>query len=364
VPSLTGDSLAAFRACVWETASLDRAALERTRREPAGHSGEVALLATCQRIEVYSFDDCACSPGATLRGEAALQHLAEVAAGLHSVVLGEREILGQARASFAAAPARLRWPAGIAVASARELRRQMPPDMHAGYLLDQGLSLEDIAPRGRLLVLGTGQVGRLVALRGRELGFDDVLVAGRTEPRGDWFSAGRFRFVQLERLGQAGAVDVAVGCLGSTADELDIRALPEVRRLIVDLGTPRNFAGQGGSPLVTIAELRQAMEARAGLDAERQALRERLARILERRLAMAAADEASLPDRLRAAIQWLTEREAERLQRTDPALPQERIQLITRSLVKQLFGEAKRRSQAPAAAHAQVLSAREPVEQR
>ncbi len=303
----------------------------------ARHPGAMRLT-SCQRVEAYNLAPCDCSAPSKLLSVEALLHLAEVAAGLHSVVLGEAEVLGQVRAAVAEAPPPLRTLAGHAVAAARELRRETAFDSHAGHLLDRALRLSGTESSGRLLVAGTGWMARLVASRGQTLGFSEVLVAGRTKPEGAWFSDGAFVFVDLDRMRGAGSVAVAAGCLGSSAPELDpARDLPPVEALLADFGTPRNFGAANGVPVVTIADLLAGESQRRHGDPRRAALRARLREILDHRLALASEDSLSAVGRLRLVVERARREEVERSARLHPEVPEATLAAITRSLVNRIF---------------------------
>jgi glutamyl-tRNA reductase len=294
------------------------------------------LLASCQRLEVYGFDIGDCDAPLQLRGIDALHHLAEVAAGLHSVVLGEAEILGQVRTALADAPAELRQPGEVAVAAARELRRATEFNSHSGHMLDRALSHAGQQPGGVALVAGAGAVGRLVALRARDLGFGRVIVAARRRPDAEWFTAGGFEFVPLSEMASLPAVDAVVGCLGSSADELDpARDLPSVSGLIVDLGTPRNFASTPGIPAITIADLLR--DSRPHSRARRETLRGQLHALVNRRLAMAGDTRATPVGMLRASVEAARAEEAARIRRLHPEIPAETVDTITRALVNRIL---------------------------
>ena len=107
--------------CGWDTTSLERDAISRIDREVSKEHPSAAVLRSCQRIEGYQIGTCACPAPGRWVGPAVLRHLAEVAAGLHSVVLGEEQILGQSRRTFDSSPIELQSLTGIAIAAAREL---------------------------------------------------------------------------------------------------------------------------------------------------------------------------------------------------------------------------------------------------
>ncbi len=332
-------SLRELRACCWDTTSCDRASAAAIEAAAAGHGDDAAVVRSCQRTEVYHrFPACGCDAPLQLEGLAALRHLTEVAAGLHSVVLGEPEILGQVRAALHHAPPWLRVLGDLAVAAARDVRTAAKFAGHSGHLLDRALRLSGIAPGGPAAVLGVGQMGRLVALRARELGFDPVVVVSRRHPESHWFAEGGFAWHPLSRLRDLPAVEVLIGCLGSAAEPVDVRSdLPTVRRLIVDLGTPRNFAGESTLPLLTIRDLLAAERPASHGGARRADLRRRAAEALERRLSMASEDADTYVGAFRQRVERLRRAEAARIRELHPELPPATVELITKSLVNRLF---------------------------
>jgi glutamyl-tRNA reductase len=324
-------------ACGWSTVSLTRERVELVEHRAIGNHPGAAVVASCQRIEAYGSEPCACRSPQKWEGAWALQHLAEVAAGLHSVVLGEEQILGQARDAFADASGELRAYGDLAIAAARELRRRTDFNSHAGHLLDRALRLAAIEPAGRLLVLGTGAMARLVAARGRELGFAGVTVAGRTPPRGKAAATWARRFVPLNAIGSLEAVDVVAGCLGSGAPAVALVTLPAVRKLVADLGTPVNFSGESGVPMVTIATLLADEESRPHAVGRRAELRAQLAGFVERRLGQLTTAGASSVGKLRLDVERVRMRELERMRRLHPEVAPETLDVLTRSLVNQIF---------------------------
>ena len=271
-------------------------------------------------------------------GPEALLHLTEVAAGLHSIVLGEREILGQVRSAFASAPPRLARLGGVAVAAAREFRAGAFFDTHTGHLLDRALRLSGVQSGGDLLVIGAGAAGRAVAERAFALGYASVAIAARQQPAGAWFEAGAFTYLPLTELAKRPAVDVIVSCLGSGADELHVKNdLPGARRLIVDLGTPRNLAGDPGVPLIDIARMWESEFGRPHAESRRAQGRARLRVLLQERLTMLEQDSRSTVGRLRQEIERIRAAEVARALRLHPEVPPAAMESITRSLVNQLF---------------------------
>lgn len=262
--------------------------------------------------------------------------MAAVAAGLHSAVLGEEQVMGQVRTSLIDSPPPLREAGDIAVAAARELRQFARVNTDSGHLLDRGLALANAEPGGSLLILGTGHMARLIARRGVHLGFSRVVIAGRTRPTAPWFDEADFEFVPLDQVCATGTFDVAVGCLGSNAPVIDVcEGLPAVRRLLLDLGTPANFSGSADAPLLDIATLLEAGQHHT--NRRRARLMDQLGEIIDRRLAMAASTRTSPVGAFRASIERIRQREAQRIHQLHPEIAPETVEAITRALVNQIF---------------------------
>ena len=298
--------------------------------------GEAVVLTTCQRLELLTLDSAIFKSGYEYAGRAALDRIAEVAAGLHSLVLGEAEVLGQVRAAALASPPQLREILDIAIASAREMRHQHSWDRHTGQALDYALSLTSTPAAGRLLVVGAGPVGRRVAQRATELGFDLGVAARRPI---DWpFDC---HFVPLAELRSAEPVDVVVTCLGAGAPELASKDMPLVRRLIVDLGTPRNVGEHGDVPLVTTEMMLAAQKQRQ--QEERQELQRQLREVVDKYLARAGEDSQSAVGALHFEVDRIRQQELARTLRLHPELPAETLDQVTRALVNQILHRPSRR---------------------
>lgn len=347
---MSTSDLRALTVCAYTTVSTSAAELSRLQEAVrAAHPG-AALVVSCQRLEAYGTAACECAAAVRLSGYDAVLRLAEVAAGLHSVILGEEQILAQVRAAFAPARGDLRRAADIAVAAARELRAATDFQSHAGALLDRALRLAGIGGEGTLLVLGTGQMARLVASRAPALGFARVVLAGRTPP-----PAGPWAFVPLAAVREVENVTVVVGCLGSSAGEVPFAALPPVARLAIDLGTPRNFdPADTPVPLVTIASMLADEQQRPHAQRRRAELRGRIARVVARRLGE-GANEAPLR-RIRTAAERVRRQEVDRALRLHPGLPAEAVDALTRALVNQLLHAPSERLRSSEAAFGEAVA--------
>jgi glutamyl-tRNA reductase len=296
-------------------------------------------VVTCQRYEFVSLDRVVGgSAPRTYEGEAALLHLAGLAAGLDSLVLGETQVFGQVRGAIARSTPELRRLTAPALAAARSLRREEAFGEHAGFALDQALASAGIESHGRLLVLGGGIMARRVLERAVELGFEVTIAARRPVTL-----ALPATYEPLERVTELAPFDVIAGCLGAGAPRLDRAALPPVTRLAVDFGTPRNLGDDFEAPVVTIADLLDYQKKTPAVQARRDALRNRLSELLNQRLAMASTNGDSPLGSLRGEVEQIRQRELARAAKLHPELPLSALDTITRSLVNQIFHRPSQR---------------------
>lgn len=248
---------------VRERLALPADDLPATMERLAARFGAGAILATCNRLEVYlpgeqdrsEVLDFLCTSSGAVRQLAeahfelkrdadAVRHLYSVAGGLDSMVLGESEVLGQVRAAFSAAVAAGADDALLsrlfhtAIRLGRRARTETAIGRHAlsvsSISVQQARLLCPDLQSATVLVIGAGEAGRLAAAALVEQGVRDVLVANRTRAR---------------------AEDVAAELGGSACslDELDA-ALARADVVIAAADAP--------APLVTHAAVATAMEQR------------------------------------------------------------------------------------------------------
>ncbi len=328
-----------LRVYAWDIASFSPASLLALEAEIASLLGwsDVFPIVTCQRYEVVCLEEPSClSAPRTYRGIEAVRHIARLASGIESLVLGEPEILGQVRGAFTSAPSQVRHLVAPAISASRALRREVEFTRHAGHSLDLALDHAGLEPKGTLLTLGGGPMGRRIADRAAQLGFDVTLVARRPPPLPPGVN-----YQPFSMLAELEPADVIVACLGASAPQLDSDDLPEVRRLAIDLGTPRNLKHGIAAPVVTLSDLVDAHR-KAPLDAEQRVeLSDRLDDMLTTRLAMARS--GSPLGSLRSEVERIRMRELTRSLRLHPELPAETLDTITRSLVNQIFHRPSQR---------------------
>ena len=243
---------------------------------------EVAILSTCNRVEIYAVGEAGEPPLSArltaflaefhgvppaefagvvygLKDAEVARHLFEVAASLDSQVLGETEILGQAREAY-----RLAAEAGTAGPVLRGLFERaffLAKELRGAGGVGEGLSsissaavklagkIFDRLERHSALVLGTGEMAAGIVKSLQAAGVKDFLVASRTRERGDEFArATGSRCGSLENLpGLLTAADIVLVSTAAphyivTPEHLQA-ALPgrHGRPLfLIDISVPRN----------------------------------------------------------------------------------------------------------------------------
>lgn len=238
------------------------------------HVRGAVVLATCNRFEAYlDVDDVAATTGAlrdavlaalpdlteadadglrggveTLTGDAVVRHLFAVSSGLESMVLGEDQITGQVQRSLQAAR-----EAGTATPSLEQVFQRAARatrDVRArGDLGAAGRSLARVAldmvetrltdwSATRVLVVGTGQYAATTVAALRARGADDITVFSASG-RASQFAA-RYDLAARHDLHAALAeADLVITCTATDAVGAEHVSAGR-RRMIVDLGLPRN----------------------------------------------------------------------------------------------------------------------------
>lgn len=234
----------------------------------AQHEGaEVVVLSTCNRTEIYSvgisvtvlqqffFKEVLLEHGYTFKGIEAVEHLMKVACGLDSLVLGEPEILGQVKSAFSMAclyktvgphlsrlfrksfqvAKRVRTNtrigacpisvASTAVKFAREWATEMSP---------------------RVLIIGSGQVGSVVAKHAQSLSSHPLMIVSRhlenAKALADEVMGAAGDLTQLPLcLAQA---DIVISSTSSKAPIITAEMLTNISHkiLMMDLAVPRDIA--------------------------------------------------------------------------------------------------------------------------
>ena len=151
---------------------------EELRRVQAS---ERVLLETCHRVELVSVGS---DPGSSVSGRAAVQRVFEVVAGFDSAVVAEEQLLGQVRGSYEAALAEGRTGPVLNELFRRALRFGRRVRSHAlpgtdRSLADPGVAwlVQHLHEPTDAVVVGTGEIGRLLAAGLARAGHRVVLVS-------------------------------------------------------------------------------------------------------------------------------------------------------------------------------------------
>lgn len=247
-------------------------ALEELREAGAR---EALLLATCDRIELWSHDERVIPRFAPLvaartgfaeegiaaalyrhAGEAALKHVFAVASALDSLVVGEPHVLGQLRAAHRASAelglvgVELETELAAAYACARRVRRDTGiaerPVTLAAAALDLARGVHGDLDRTAAVLLGPSDMGELMAEQFRRAGLRRLVVCG---PEGRAESAAArlaANHAPLAELADAlAAADIVIAALGTgrtvlTPPLLDatLRRRPQRPIFVVDAAIP------------------------------------------------------------------------------------------------------------------------------
>jgi glutamyl-tRNA reductase len=260
-------------------------ALEAALKRLAGAAEieEAAIVSTCNRVEViacaWEFDTAirrieavlseeqSVAPGSfephlyRLRGREAVRHLFRVAASLDSMIVGEPQILGQLKASYAASAAVGTSRAVLhrcfhkAFAVAKRVRRETAIARRAVSVASAAVELthsifEDLEERTAMLV-GAGEMSVLTARHLLRQGLRSLLVTNRTFDRAVEVarecSGTPVPFEQFLRY--LHLADVVIGAAGADAHLLGPDVLQQTLRMrkqtpmfLIDLSVPRTFA--------------------------------------------------------------------------------------------------------------------------
>lgn len=243
----------------------ERTALAASLAAP--DAAERVLIETCHRVELITVG---AAGEADATGTDAVQRVFEVVAGFDSAVVAEEQLLGQVRGAYEGALARRETGPILNELFRRALRFGRRVRTHARPGTDRSLAdpavawlLERLPDRSRILAAGTGEMGRLLALRFADAGHR-IRVLSHSAERGG---------ALLEQLPGSGH-ELAVGELGAAtvrdADAISIAvrtrepvlhaaALPVRPPWVLDLSAPPAVAVDArvrlGERLMTLDEL-------------------------------------------------------------------------------------------------------------
>ena len=351
--------------------------------------GEGVILSTCNRTEIY----CGAEnpPGSAeqivgliseTHGLApdylsrhtyihenidAVRHLFRVASGLDSMILGESQVLGQVRDALTAASESHSVEASLvglfhaAIRTGRRVREETDVGRNALSISYAGVRLAQrvVGTLGgsRVLLIGAGEAGRLVANALRTVGVSELMIANRTSSRGEELAKSlggiTIPFDGIEAtLGDADIVIAATDSPGFIITRDMVASAAQSRRtaplFVFDLAVPRDVdpevADLEGVKLFNIDDLSSIAEENP-----------------EERKRAATAAEAIVEDELGRFMRWwdslnavpivktlwqqaedLRKRELGRALRDMPDLSEEHrevVEALTQSIVKKLLHE-------------------------
>ena len=225
-----------------ERLSVERDQLPAALAQLSEYVPQSVIVSTCNRTEVYTYDSDDIDlvgrvgnfligysgvPGAELERHIyqlwegdCVSHLFRVAGGLESMIVGERQILGQVRAAFSVASqagyvkSPLTRVFHDSLRAGRRVHRETNIGQHsrsvsrAAVQLARGLF--DRLDNRRALVIGAGDAGRMVARALSDAGVRQITVANRTHWRAE----------ELAR--DLGGVAVPFGEMASALAEADL----------------------------------------------------------------------------------------------------------------------------------------------
>ena len=285
----------------WALGPLDADRIYRAARE-AGLGA--CLVSTCFRVELAVSGDRTAAdlldwgrrqlaaarpeaPAVTFReaeGRAAARHVFRVASGLESAVLGEAQILGQVRRARADAEAggvlrpELRHLFSGAVRTGQWARRVTP--LGRGTASTASAAVQWAEAMGglegrRVMVMGAGEIGRLLLGRLADVGAASLTLVSAHAPEHHGFHVVRPDAV-AEALPATDVLFTATDRTALTAADARAAWSEGAPRVVVDLGLPRNVeTAVGALPGVTLADV-DALGAvvDAGLEARQDAVPE------------------------------------------------------------------------------------------
>lgn len=259
----------------WQVWAQPDVAVHLARLRAINGVREVALLATCNRTEIYVVADHgshaiahvhAMGPGPDARsGPSAAEHLLRVACGLESAILGDGQILGQVRQAYAKArAARSTGPVlnrlfETALRAGKRARHETR--LGRGATTTASAAVEIIARLARplvqrdVLVVGAGETATLAALHLARLRPSRLIVANRTRAHAEALAAKvGGTAIDLEELPAALArVDVVVSATSRRGAVIPadvvrqvMAARPARPLLAVDLAAPPDIETSAG----------------------------------------------------------------------------------------------------------------------
>ena len=245
------------------------------------HIPHAIILSTCGRTEIYSVSkDRHAVEEASINflksrlntsdtdlhhylhiynNEAAVEHLFRIASGLDSMIIGEFEVLGQVRQALEAAEkARmvnlpLRNIFQSAIRTGRRVREETGISRNAlsvsSVAVELAAKVVGDVTNCRILIIGAGETGKLVAKAAKERGAYNIVVINRSLQRATALASTLGgTAVSLNNLqSELASSHIVITCAGAPHWILNCKRLEETMRnrhqnpiVIIDIAVPRN----------------------------------------------------------------------------------------------------------------------------
>ncbi len=224
---------------------------------------EVFVLGTCQRITILASSVSerdilqelkAFAPKVDkvhmvfLNGQEAIKHFFATSSGLHSKTIGEHEVLGQVRNAYVDQKdlsAELHELVKRAIYTGKRARTETFIGKHATSLASITISrITEHFPdtsNAKILLLGTGNMAKLVLNRLKYLQVGSLDIASRSVDRAETLASHPHHHAVsvTKALSNVGQYDIVIGA--TSTQEPILTHLPNGKKLLIDLGMPRNF---------------------------------------------------------------------------------------------------------------------------
>ena len=188
-----------------------------------------------------------------------VEHLFRVASGLDSMIIGEFEVLGQVRHALGVAEKAemlnlpLRHVFQSAVRTGRRVRKETGISKNAlsvsSVAVDLAARVVGDLRRSKILVIGAGDVGRLVVKVAKERGVSRIVVASRTKEKASDLALklGGIPVSLSNLVEELSTADIVVACSGAPHRILNVcqvedamRKRPGLPMVIIDIAVPRD----------------------------------------------------------------------------------------------------------------------------
>ena len=268
---------------VRERLSVEREQLPDALTQLSEYVPQAAILSTCNRTEVYVYDPDDIGlvgrvgdfmigysgvPGPELERHVyqlwetdCVSHLFRVAGGLESMIVGERQVLGQVRASFSAATEGGHTKSPLtrvfhsALRAGRRVHRETSIGQHSRSVSRAAVQLArgmfDRLDDRRALVIGAGDAGRMVARALADAGVSQITVTNRTQWRAEELAKELGGVATpFENLPQAlSEADLVISSTGSPGYVVDAAMVADAMAqrtaadpiLMIDIAVPRDI---------------------------------------------------------------------------------------------------------------------------